>query len=63
MKKNNDIQVVAITLSDGEIITFSGKAKVYPGDTRSIVDTIFSKPKPLPDGVEWEAIEDIIGGK
>jgi len=63
MKKNNDFQVVVITLSDGERITFIGKAVIYPGDTRAIVDTVFTKPRLLPDGVAWETIEEIIGGK
>ena len=46
-------QSVWITFSDGTKAGFNGQAAVKPGDTRTIKDISFTKPRPLPAGTFW----------
>ena len=52
-------QNVIITLSDGTVCTFTGKAFVVNPDMeiRSIKNIEFTNPKPLPEGYAFELME------
>jgi len=49
-------QTVVITLSDGSVHQFTGKAFTKRGDTRTITDVKFTAPKKLPNDVIWGEI-------
>jgi hypothetical protein len=46
-------QTVVITLSDGSVHQFTGKAFTKRGDTRTVVDIKFTDPAKLPTDVKW----------
>jgi len=49
-------QNVIITLSDGSVHIFTGKAFSRFGEERRITSIKFTEPKPLPPGYEFEPI-------
>ena len=54
----NKYQMVVITLSDGSVIYFTGKAQV-PEDTLLSIDSIrFTVPKDLPEGMSFGIMEE-----
>jgi len=46
----NHYQVCLVTLSDGQVVQFTGQAFATEGDTRTIRGIEFTVPRPLPDG-------------
>lgn len=46
----NHYQVCLVTLSDGQVVQFTGPAFATEGDTRTIRGIEFTIPRPLPDG-------------
>lgn len=53
----NTWQSVIITLDDGTVAIFTGKAICKRGDARQIVDIRFTEPKPLPDDCSWGSLQ------
>lgn len=50
------IQSVTITFSDGEKAIFTGRATVFPGQSKTVADMSFSIPKPMPPDCVWEKV-------
>lgn len=50
------IQSAIITLDDGTLLTFTGKATLWPGDPRRVVAIRFTPPMVLPEGYSLEVI-------
>lgn len=50
-------QNIILTLSDGSVHVFTGKAFTVEGETRTIKDTKFTVPKPLPEGCAFESAD------
>ena len=47
-------QNVVLTLDDGSVAIFSGKAICFPGETRRIKNIEFTEPKDLPENYSFE---------
>lgn len=57
MKKEEMIQSVVITFSDGRKASFTGHAVVFQEDQGTkISDISFTPPRPIPSGCTWEKI-------
>ena len=56
----NQYQTVTLTLSDGRKLNFSGRAAIDVGDEDKlkVVGIEFSKPRPLPQGMNFSVIGD-----
>lgn len=54
--KDNMIQSVVITFSDGEQAFFTGKAVVFEGDNKTISNISFTLPKDMPKDCSWGKI-------
>jgi len=52
-------QTCILTLSDGEIITFTGKAVLLEGETRKVTDINFTAPLQLPKDCTLEQMGKI----
>ena len=60
MKGNLEkLQTCVLTLNDGEVVIFSGKAVLFEGDTRTVVKIEFTAPTLLPKYCTWEEMKDI----
>lgn len=57
MKEKEKFQSVWLTLSDGTKAGFIGKAVVFSGDKRTIVDIVFTEPKELPKNCSFGKVE------
>lgn len=58
-KKNLDnmFQSVSVTLTDGRIFSFTGKAFCQEDDILYIEKIEFTQPEPIPDGCSFGVIE------
>ena len=52
-------QTCILTLSDGEIIYFTGKAVLLEGDTRRVTNVKFTTPLQLPKDCTFEQMDKI----
>lgn len=59
MSKPNQFQVALIKLSDGTTAAYTGRAQVFEGDTRTVVDITFTEPRQMIEGCEWDTVESL----
>lgn len=54
VEKKEQMQSVIIAFDDGSQAIFSGKAVCYPGDNKRVKNIMFTTPKDLPEGFNFE---------
>ena len=53
-------QTIILTCNDGSRILFSGPAQVFPNDERKVVNIKITEPYPLPKGMKFESLSDLL---
>ena len=62
-KDKNMYQTIILTCDDGSRILFSGPAQVFPDDERKVVNIKITEPYPLPEGMKFESLDDLLNEK